>query len=779
MRALKAIKCFIISISLLTALLAPQTAAAQGEHQSVGLVLSGGGAKGIAHVGVIKALEENNIPIDYVTGTSMGAIIGGLYACGYTPEEMMELMCSQYFMTMSAGKYDPALTYYFSKPASSPQIFSLPLGGKAGSSKNKSDFNPQSLIAPTPMAFGFMEIFSPYTAQCRGDFDRLMVPFRCVASNMTDRRKQVMSGGNLGDAIRASMSFPLVFQAVKIDGNILYDGGIYDNFPVDVMETEFAPAMMLGVDVSASSKGEPNSFMEQLDLLVSMPQSYAMPERKGPKLRVDLNDYTLLDFDKAQAIYKRGYDTAMAMMDSIKARVTARTTPEATAVRRAVFKANTPPLRFNKVNVTGGARHQDEYIAHLFRPRNGCDTIGADHARLSFYHAVSSGKIQSLTPTAVMTPGDSTGYFTLNLRARIKPRYTLGVGGYITSSNNSYFYGRAGYSSLSFHSLNADLELWAGQSYLAAVLRASYDLPTAVPSAFRFMAVASRRKYYEDEKLFFRDNEPTFVNIHQYFGRLSWNMAAGRTGDIGIGVAGGRIYNTFYENNSVESYRAGRNHVSLDLGQAFVEYRASTLNDLNFPTSGFERRAVASAVYGRARYFEATRPEGHRDSRDNTGWLQLRYDSRHYLGLHRHWALGLEGHALLSSRKLLKNYYSTITTAPAFYPTPASHNVFDPKLRSYNYVAFGAVPVYKYNDNLSARVSANAYMPLRRVIEGADGSVSYGSWFGSVQFFGELDLVFHLPFASISAYCNYATSTGDVNVGVALGIYITAPKFLE
>ena len=129
-------------------------------------------------------------------------------------------------------------------------------------------------------------------------------------------------------------------------------------------------------------------------------------------------------------------------------------------------------------------------------------------------------------------------------------------------------------------------------------------------SAFRFMAVASRRKYYEDEKLFFRDNEPTFVNIHQYFGRLSWNMAAGRTGDIGIGVAGGRIYNTFYENNSVESYRAGRNHVSLDLGQAFVEYSASTLNDLNFPTSGFERRAVASAVYGRARYFEATRPEG-------------------------------------------------------------------------------------------------------------------------------------------------------------------------
>lgn len=779
MRATKAIKCFIFSISLLTALLAPHTVAAQGEHQSVGLVLSGGGAKGIAHVGVIKALEENGIPIDYVTGTSMGAIIGGLYACGYTPEEMMDLLCSQYFMTMSAGKYDPALTYYFAKPAPSPQVFSVPLVRKSAARKAADDFNPQSLIAPTPMAFGFMEIFSPFTAQCRGDFDRLMVPFRCVASNMTGRHRQVMSEGNLGDAIRASMSFPLVFQAVKIDGNILYDGGIYDNFPVDVMSTEFAPAMMLGVDVSASSKGEPNSFMDQLDLLVTVPQTYAMPAANGLKIRVNLNDYSLLDFDKARAIYQRGYDTAMGMMDSIKARVTARQTPEAMAVRRAVFKANTPPLRFDTVNVTGGARHQDEYLAYLFRPRNGCDTIGADHARLSFYHAVSSGKLQSLTPTAVMTPGDSTGYFTLNLQARVKPKYTLGVGGYITSSNNSYFYARAGYSSLSFHSVNADIELWGGQSYLAAVLRASYDIPTAVPSAFRLIGVASRRKYYENEKLFFRDNEPTFVNIHQYFGRLSWNMAAGRTGEFGVGVAGGRIYNTFYENSSVESYRAGRDHVALDLGQAFVEYDASTLNDINFPTSGFERKATVSAVYGRAGYYEATMPSGARDSREKTGWVQLRFDTRQYLGLHRHWALGLEGHALLSTRKLLKNYYSTVTTAPAFYPTPASHNVFDPKLRSYNFVALGAVPVYKYNDNLSARLSCSAYVPLRRVIEGPDGTVSYGSWLGSAQFFGEFDIVFHLPFASLSAYCNYATSTRDVNVGVALGIYLTAPKFLE
>ena len=86
-----------------------------GQHQSVGLVLSGGGAKGIAHIGAIKALEENNIPIDYVTGTSMGAIVGALYACGYTPEEMMELITSDYFANISTGRIDPSLEYYFTR----------------------------------------------------------------------------------------------------------------------------------------------------------------------------------------------------------------------------------------------------------------------------------------------------------------------------------------------------------------------------------------------------------------------------------------------------------------------------------------------------------------------------------------------------------------------------------------------------------------------------------------------------------------------------------------
>lgn len=773
---MKAKKCFILSLLSLLAVLLVSPVAAQGDKQSVGLVLSGGGAKGIAHVGVIKALEENGIPIDYITGTSMGAIIGGLYACGYTPEEMMSLITSQYFASMSTGQIDPEFSYYFSRETQSPQMFSVAFGGSEDAKAGKV-FAPQSLIPPTPMAYGFMEIFSPFTAQCRGDFDRLFVPYRCVASNASLRKKKVWSKGDLGMAVRSSMSFPLVFQAVEVDGDILYDGGIYDNFPVNVMENDFAPSTMIGVDVSSSSKDEPNSFIDQLDLLVMQPQTYALPAQKGTKIRVKLDEFSLLDFDKATQIYQIGYKQAMSMMDSIKSRITTRVSPESVAAKRSAFKGRTPPLRFNKVTVTGGNKAQNDYLEFLFKPDKGTDTIGADQARLAFYRAFGSGKISTLTPTATLD-SLSPSMFALNLDAQIKKKFSMGFGGYITSSNNSYLYVRAGYSSLSFSSLSANIEAWIGQSYLAGVFRANLNIPTRVPSAFRVLAVASRRKYYENEKMFYEDNEPTFVTNHQYFGSLAWAMAAGRTGEIETAISAGSVKNTFFQSNKLASYEAGRDRLKLTLGKASVAYSSSTLSDVNFPVSGYERCAKASFFFGKSDIFKPQLQPELQNDRGHIMWGQLDLNIKEYLNLHKHWALGLESKVTASTRKLFKDYYSSISAATAFTPTPASQNIFDPGLRANSFIAIGAVPVYKYNDKLSARFSANAFVPMRRILEDADGAARHGRWFASAEFFGELDIVFKLPFATLSGYCNYTTSQSHFNVGLAFGIYLPAPSLL-
>lgn len=770
MQAMRASRCLFLSIllSVLPALLKAQA------HQSVGLVLSGGGAKGIAHIGLIQALEDNDIPIDYITGTSMGAIVGGLYACGYTPAEMMELINSDYFGYLSSGKADPAFTYYFSKGSPSPQMFAMSVGGRDSTARSKI-FNPQSLISPMPMSFGFMQIFSAYGAQCDGNFDRLFVPFRCVASDVAQKRKKVMGSGDLGESIRASMSFPLIFQATEIDGQVLYDGGIYDNFPVGVMQTEFAPSVIIGSDVSAPSDGPANSYFQQLDLLVSRAQSYEVPPETGIKVRIDVSNFGLLDWDRADAIYRAGYSRGIEMMDSIKARIPTRADSTARRLRRAVFKSGTPALRFDSVNVEGATKRQNEYIKYLFHPAKGTDTIGIDRARLAFYRALSSGKMSYLRPRAHVN-NDSAGLFTLDLKALVKSNFSVGAGAYITSSNNSYLYLRGGYSSLSFSSVSTDIEAWIGQSYMAGALTGRLDIASALPSALVLNAVASRRKYYEDEELFFRDNEPAFVTAHEYFAKLAWAMAAGRRGCVDIGLGGGKLRNTFYSPGHEGGYREGRHHVDFALGQAYAAYRSSTLDNINYPLSGSSLNASFAAVLGKATCGQAG-ADG-RGTDKHMAWLQLDAHWRNYISLGRHWVLGTEARALLSNRPLPGSYEASVSSAPAYSPTPASTNTFNPALRANSFLAATVVPVYKFNSSLSARFSASVFAPLRGIREGDGGTARFGRCFDSTEFFGKLNLVYALPFGNIAGYCNYSSSPGKFHGGISFGIYLPAPSFL-
>lgn len=770
MQAMRASRCLFLSI-LLTVL--PALLKAQA-HQSVGLVLSGGGAKGIAHIGLIQALEDNDIPIDYITGTSMGAIVGGLYACGYTPAEMMELINSDYFGYLSSGKADPAFTYYFSKGSPSPQMFAMSVGGRDSTARSKI-FNPQSLISPMPMSFGFMQIFSAYGAQCGGNFDRLFVPFRCVASDVAQKRKKVMGSGDLGESIRASMSFPLIFQATEIDGQVLYDGGIYDNFPVGVMQTEFAPSVIIGSDVSAPSDGPANSYFQQLDLLVSRAQSYEVPPEAGIKVRIDVSNFGLLDWDRADAIYRAGYRRGIEMMDSIKTRIPTRADSTARRLRRAVFKSGTPALRFDSVNVEGATKRQNEYIKYLFHPAKGTDTIGIDRARLAFYRALSSGKMSYLRPRAHVN-NDSAGLFTLDLKALVKSNFSVGAGAYITSSNNSYLYLRGGYSSLSFSSVSTDIEAWIGQSYMAGALTGRLDIASALPSALVLNAVASRRKYYEDEELFFRDNEPAFVTAHEYFAKLAWAMAAGRSGCVDIGLGGGKLRNTFYSPGHQGGYREGRHHVDFALGQAYAAYRSSTLDNINYPLSGSSLNASFAAVLGKATCGQAG-ADG-RGTDKHMAWLQLDAHWRNYISLGRHWVLGTEARALLSNRPLPGSYEASVSSAPAYSPTPASTNTFNPAFRANSFLAATVVPVYKFNSSLSARFSASVFAPLRGIREGDGGTARFGRCFDSTEFFGELNLVYALPFGNIAGYCNYSSSPGKFHGGISFGIYLPAPSFL-
>ncbi len=211
-------------------------------RRKVGLVLSGGGAKGVAHIGVIKVLEEAKIPIDYIAGTSMGAIIGGLYSIGYTSRELDSLVRNQDWLALLSDRIsrnDKLLsekevtdTYLLSVALNLKKKFSIPAGVLAGQSV---------LNLLNEMTIGYHDD--------NLDFDSLPIPFACVSYDMVTGTQVVFRSGNLPTAIRASMSIPGAFAPVRKDSMVLVDGGIYNNFPVDIVK-EMGAEIIIGVDLS-------------------------------------------------------------------------------------------------------------------------------------------------------------------------------------------------------------------------------------------------------------------------------------------------------------------------------------------------------------------------------------------------------------------------------------------------------------------------------------------------------------------------------------------------
>ena len=222
--------------------------------QRVGLVLSGGGAKGLAHIGVIKALEENGIPIDYITGTSMGAIVGALYAIGYTPAQMDSIFRTEDFQKWSEGRIDSDFIYYFKRGLQSSGQFSLKIGLRGDRPKA---LLPTNIVSNHQMDLAVLKLFASASAACHYNFDSLMVPFRAIASDVYKGKPYICSSGDLGSSVRASMTFPFYFKPISIDSVLLFDGGLYNNFPWDIMMKDFHPDFIIGSQVSNNS-GRPS-----------------------------------------------------------------------------------------------------------------------------------------------------------------------------------------------------------------------------------------------------------------------------------------------------------------------------------------------------------------------------------------------------------------------------------------------------------------------------------------------------------------------------------------
>lgn len=307
-------RLFTILISLLL-LGSASLADVPQQRKKVGLVLSGGGAKGMAHIGVLKIIEEAGIPIDYVVGTSMGSIIGGLYAIGYTPEQMDSLVRKQDWAFLLSDRISRSDKNMMEREADEKYVISVPF------SKTSIQDMTGGLIKGQNISNLFSELTLGYHDSI--NFNKLPIPFACVSENIADGKEYVFHEGVLSTAMRASMAIPGVFTPVRLDSMVLIDGGVVNNYPVNVAR-EMGADVIIGVDVQSQLKPAneletAGAILGQLVDLMGQENYVKNLEETNVHIKVNVKGYSAASFSKVaiDSLINRGIVAAEAQKDAL------------------------------------------------------------------------------------------------------------------------------------------------------------------------------------------------------------------------------------------------------------------------------------------------------------------------------------------------------------------------------------------------------------------------------------------------------------------------------
>ena len=747
------------------------------QAQKVGLVLSGGGAKGMTHIGIIRALEENNIPIDYITGTSMGAIIGSLYAMGYSPDDMEALLRSEDFKRWYSGQVEPKYGYYFKQNRPTPEFFNIRFSFK-DSLHIKPQILPTSMVNPIQMNLVFVELFARATAACNGDFNRLFVPFRCIASDVYNKRPLIMRKGDLGDAVRASMSFQFVFKPIEIDSVLAYDGGIYNNFPTDIMREDFRPGVIIGSVVAANpSKPKENDLMSQLENMIMQKTDYTLPDSLGIIMTFKYDDVSLLDFDRLQELHDIGYNRTISLMDSIKGRIHRRVNAENVRLRRLVYRSNLPQFRFRDIYIEGANPQQQAYIKKEFHDEDH-EVFTYEDLKRGYFRLLSDNMISEIIPHAVYDT--ESDLYSLHLKVKMEDNFSVRMGGSVSTTSSNQIYLGLGYQNLNYYSKEITLDGQIGKVYNNAQLMAKIDLPTRIPTSYRLIASLSTFDYYKKDKLFSKNDKPSFNSKDERFVKLmvALPFLANKRAEISIGY--GKLQDNYFQSSVINFDKDRSDKSTYNLLGGAIGFYGSTLNARQYATKGYFEKLVAQVFSGKERFIPGNPTETSVTTKDRQSWLQISYMKYAYHTMSPKFTLGWMAEMLYSSKNFSENYTATMLQAADFSPTPHSKLMYNEAFRANQFLAAGVKPIFVLNDMFQFRSEFYGFMPIFPIKKNALNKAYYGKAFSRFEYMGEISVICQLPFGAISAYVNhYSSPKKEWNVGLTLGWQLFNYRFIE
>lgn len=751
--------------------------------QSIGVVLSGGGAKGIYHVGLLKALEENNIPIDYISGTSMGAIVAGLYASGYTIAEIEAIVCSPDIEKWVSGKIDPKYNYFYNKLPNRPSMINFDLDvNTLFKSKKKKDttkiipseshsvyYNKETssknisiLVPSTQLDIGLMQYFSGPNAASKNDFDSLYIPFRCLSIDAVTKSQYVWEKGELSQAIRSSMAIPIVFSPVIIDTAIMFDGGVYNNFPWKETLKAWPVDFIIGGKCVSGQESEITSTLGQAMALMTRPTDYNIPDSIGIVIGRSV-DVGVLDFSKSKQVIETGYQDALAMMPTILKKIKRRVSAEERDAKRLKFKTTIPTLIFDREHLDRTLAKNHTIDSVKISKLNKKDTLSKikkqkgvknndaindnpvelEEFKHKYFRVMTEGTAKSEFPFAHYN--DTIGKFDFDVKINRTPLLKIKAGLNISSASINQ-----GYLGVSYVRNKKISSFYSLDGYLGAFYSAAQ--------------ISTRFNFY---------NKPTHLYLYNTFTYNFYNYSKAnnqRYSYNNLFASGQNKLNEFYVSSLLGMPIGVRTKMEVRLATGFDDFffvetqneletklkasvyflnlnyniSSSTLNDLMYPTDGFFQEFSLTGTYTNnslRRVFSASpTPE-----KSDNYWASIRYSREQYFNLGKHFSLGYKVDGIYStgpgiSNELVNNYMS-----PRYAPTQFTKTIFIPEFQKQSYLGAGIIPILKLNQNFFLKTEFYGFWGDFTKTKDIKDNLSY---------IFATTLVYKLPFAPISLSYN-------------------------
>lgn len=734
----------------------------QAFSQKVGLVFSGGGAKGLAHIGVLKALEENNIPIDYITGTSMGAVVGAMYSAGYSPQEIEYIALSEDFQNWVGGKYSSNYSYYFQKKETNPSFITAKLQIDTG-------FNLKlrsNLINDIPLNFALIELLSQASANARDNFDNLFIPFRCIVADVLSQKMIPVKKGNLAEAVRGSMTVPLVYRPIKVDDKFVFDGGLYNNFPVDVMKLDFEPGIIIGSNVSSKNF---NSYPKDNDeklmnrflvyLFLSKTDSTAIG-KNGVYIEPDLKNYTVTNFKPVKEIIEQGYKSTLAQIPEILKKINRRQQPSVLAAKRKAFNDKNPYLKFNSVNVTGVNSKKRSYVKNIFNYEN--KQLSLKEIKDGYYKLLGDDNFETIYPNLKYRENDNS--YNFNVQIQSEDNLKLDFGGNISSRPISNAFIGLQYNYLHKLSYTFNTNFYLGRFYESAQGIIRIDFPFKTPFFLETNYTFNHWNYFSGGELFSENKNPTFIEQSDKKLGLSLGSYIGRNAKFNIF--------SYYIHNK-DNYSPTDNFTTGDILDksifdgfvSGIRYSSNTLNKKQYANAGKQLNISLSYFSGIESYDPGNILKNNPDyelitkSRNERDWFKFNIQTEQYFKLGKKYALGYSAEAVYTNKPNFTTYKSNLLSTSVFYPLQDSKSLFIENLRADKFIGAGIKNVYSLRKNIDFRLEGHIFQPFKEVnLEGLQ-QTKFGDLFADRSFIGNAGFIYHTPVGPIGLNLNYYDNT--------------------